>query len=97
MWQLALPIVGNLLDKIFPDKTKADEAKAKLIELQMNCNRSSANLRSTKKNQRTLTRLSLDGALLLAGAVRLVCSISFSSVQSLRGLGIQCHLSTSRH
>ena len=36
MWQLALPIIGNILDKIFPDKTKADEAKARLIELQMN-------------------------------------------------------------
>lgn len=36
MWQLAIPIIGNLLDKIFPDKTKADEAKAKLLELQMN-------------------------------------------------------------
>lgn len=35
MWQLALPIIGNVLDKIFPDKTKADEAKARLIELQM--------------------------------------------------------------
>jgi hypothetical protein len=36
MWQLAIPIIGNILDKIFPDKTKADEAKAKLLELQMN-------------------------------------------------------------
>lgn len=36
MWQLAIPIIGSLFDKIFPDKTKADEAKAKLIELQMN-------------------------------------------------------------
>lgn len=36
MWQLAVPIIGNLLDKIFPDKTKADEAKAKLLELQIN-------------------------------------------------------------
>lgn len=35
MWQLAIPIIGTLLDKIFPDKTKADEAKAKLLELQM--------------------------------------------------------------
>jgi hypothetical protein len=36
MWQLLIPVLGNVLDKIFPDKTKADEAKAKLIELQMN-------------------------------------------------------------
>lgn len=36
MWNLAIPIIGSLLDKIFPDKTKADEAKARLIELQMN-------------------------------------------------------------
>jgi hypothetical protein len=35
MWQLLIPVLGNVLDKIFPDKTKADEAKAKLIELQM--------------------------------------------------------------
>lgn len=31
-----LLMLPTLLDKIFPDKTKADEAKAKLIELQMN-------------------------------------------------------------
>ena len=36
MWQLLIPILGNVFDKIFPDKTKADEAKARLIELQMN-------------------------------------------------------------
>jgi hypothetical protein len=36
MWQLLIPIIGNVFDKIFPDKTKADEAKARLIELQMN-------------------------------------------------------------
>jgi hypothetical protein len=36
MWNLLIPVIGNVLDKIFPDKTKADEAKARLIELQMN-------------------------------------------------------------
>ena len=32
MWQLLIPLLGNVFDKIFPDKTKADEAKARLIE-----------------------------------------------------------------
>lgn len=36
MWPQVLMLLPSLLDKIFPDKTKADEAKAKLIELQMN-------------------------------------------------------------
>lgn len=36
MWQLLIPVLGNVLDKIFPDKTKADEAKAKLLEMQLN-------------------------------------------------------------
>lgn len=36
MWQLAIPLISQVLDKIFPDETKANEAKAKLIELQMN-------------------------------------------------------------
>lgn len=36
MWTMAIPVIGSLLDKIFPDKTKADEAKAKLLELQLN-------------------------------------------------------------
>jgi hypothetical protein len=36
MWAALIPVLGNVLDKIFPDKTKADEAKARLLELQMN-------------------------------------------------------------
>ena len=36
MWQLLIPVLGNVLDKIFPDKSAADAAKARLIELQMN-------------------------------------------------------------
>lgn len=36
MWQLLIPAVSSILDKIFPDKTEADKAKAKLLELQMN-------------------------------------------------------------
>lgn len=35
MLELLIPVLGGVLDKIFPDKTKADEAKARLIELQM--------------------------------------------------------------
>ena len=35
MWQLLIPVLGNVLDKIFPDKSASDAAKAKLIELQM--------------------------------------------------------------
>ena len=36
MWQLLIPAVSSILDKVFPDKTEADKAKAKLLELQMN-------------------------------------------------------------
>lgn len=36
MWPQLLSVIPSLLDKIFPDKTKADEAKARLLELQMN-------------------------------------------------------------
>ena len=35
MWQLLIPVLGNVLDKIFPDKSASDAAKARLIELQM--------------------------------------------------------------
>ncbi len=31
-----LEVGGKIIDKIFPDKTEAEKAKAKLIELQMN-------------------------------------------------------------
>lgn len=30
---LLFPLIGNVLDKIFPDASKADEAKLKLLEL----------------------------------------------------------------
>lgn len=33
MWQLLIPVIGNLLDKIMPDKAASDEAKLKLAEL----------------------------------------------------------------
>ena len=36
MWQTLIPVIGTVLDKIFPDTTKADEAKAKLMELSIN-------------------------------------------------------------
>ena len=36
MWQIAIPLISQVLDKIFPDTTKADEAKARLAELAMN-------------------------------------------------------------
>lgn len=36
MWPQLLGILPTLLDKIFPDKTKADEAKARLLEMQLN-------------------------------------------------------------
>lgn len=35
MWPQLLMVLPSLLDKVFPDKTAADAAKAKLIELQM--------------------------------------------------------------
>jgi len=36
MWQLAIPVISQVLDKIFPDEAKANEAKAKLFELELN-------------------------------------------------------------
>lgn len=36
MWPQLLAVIPSLLDKIFPDKTKADEAKARLLEMQLN-------------------------------------------------------------
>jgi hypothetical protein len=35
MWPMLIPVLGQVLDKIFPDQDKANEAKARLIELQM--------------------------------------------------------------
>lgn len=35
-WNLLIPVIGQLFDKIFPDEAKANEAKARLIELQIN-------------------------------------------------------------
>lgn len=35
MWPQLLAIVPSLLDKIFPDQSKAAEAKARLLELQL--------------------------------------------------------------
>lgn len=36
MWQAFIPLVGQVLDRVFPDQTKAEEAKAKLLELSLN-------------------------------------------------------------
>lgn len=36
MWQILFGALPSILDKIFPDKTKAEEAKARLLELQVN-------------------------------------------------------------
>lgn len=33
---LLIPVLGQVLDKIFPDQDKANEAKAKLLEMQLN-------------------------------------------------------------
>lgn len=35
MWQAVIPIIGQVIDKVFPDKTKADEAKLRLMEMQL--------------------------------------------------------------
>ena len=35
MWPALLGILPSILDKIFPDKTEAERAKARLIELQV--------------------------------------------------------------
>lgn len=34
MWQLAIPIIGQLLDKILPDTEAANKAKADLLSMQ---------------------------------------------------------------
>lgn len=36
MWELLIPIVGKLFDKILPDTEAANAAKARLLELQLN-------------------------------------------------------------
>lgn len=36
MWQLAIPLITQVIDKLFPDKQKAAEAQQKLLEMQMN-------------------------------------------------------------
>lgn len=36
MWPQLLTLLPTLFDKIFPDQTKAQEAKARLLELQIN-------------------------------------------------------------
>lgn len=33
MWPALLPVIGSLLDKIFPDKAAADDAKLKVMQL----------------------------------------------------------------
>ena len=33
MWELLFPLIGNVLDKVLPDKTASDAAKLKLTEL----------------------------------------------------------------
>lgn len=33
MWTSLIPLIGSVLDKIFPDKTAADAAKLKVLEL----------------------------------------------------------------
>lgn len=35
MWQMLIPLIGSVLDKVLPDTEKASEAKAKLMELQI--------------------------------------------------------------
>ncbi len=35
MWELLIPIVGKLFDKVLPDTEAANAAKAKLLELQL--------------------------------------------------------------
>lgn len=35
MWQTLIPIIGSIIDKIFPDPTKAAEAKLELMKLQI--------------------------------------------------------------
>lgn len=36
MWPQLLGLLPSIFDKIWPDKTKADEAKARLLEIQLN-------------------------------------------------------------
>lgn len=35
MWELLIPVVGKLLDKILPDTEAANAAKAKMLEMQI--------------------------------------------------------------
>lgn len=36
MWQMLIPAIGEILDKVLPDKTEANAAKARLLEMQLN-------------------------------------------------------------
>ena len=36
MWQLLLPVISNVLDRIIPDKAAAEAAKVELLKAQMN-------------------------------------------------------------
>jgi hypothetical protein len=36
MWPTLIPLIGTLLDKVFPDPKAADEAKLKLMEMAQN-------------------------------------------------------------
>lgn len=35
MWQMLIPLIGNVLDRVLPDTEKANEAKAELMKLQL--------------------------------------------------------------
>ncbi len=35
-WAAAVPLVGKVIDKLFPDANKASEAKAQLAEMMLN-------------------------------------------------------------
>ena len=51
MWPTLLPLIGNLIEKVFPDPEKANEAKLKLMEMQMNNDQFFAKLEADTTNK----------------------------------------------
>lgn len=51
MWPNLIPLIGNLIEKVFPDPEKANEAKLKLMEMQMNNDQFFAKLEADTTNK----------------------------------------------
>lgn len=92
MWSTLVPIIGGLLDKIIPDKTKADEAKLKLMELQI-----SGQLDEISKQQSINEKESESSSIFISGwrpAIGWILAASIAYQYLLRPLLIGFNIST---